>query len=182
MKQITNPPADIMAVHAEPNGAFPNNPALPVLIYRGALRDTSPGAVQRLLQENGWTGSWRDGVYSFHHFHSNAHEVLACCAGSARVCFGGPDGPVVEVNAGDVVIQPAGTGHKNEGSSDDLLVVGAYPEGQADYDLMRGDPGEMEAAAALIAGVALPSADPIYGPGGPLAEHWKDAGVGERTG
>ena len=166
----------------EPNGGFPNNPSLPLLLYRGALREPVPGEVEALLGENRWAGSWRNGVYGFDHFHSNAHEVLCCCAGSARVRFGGPGGPVIHVEAGDVAILPAGTGHGKEASSADFLVVGAYPLGQERYDMMRGDLAQAEQAAANIAAVPPPARDPIYGTGGPLLLHWAAPDAGARSG
>ena len=51
--------------------------------------------------------------------------VLAVVAGSARVALGGPNGQVVTVRSGDVLVLPAGTGHCNLGS-DGLRTVGAY--------------------------------------------------------
>jgi uncharacterized protein YjlB len=82
-----------------------------------------------------------DGIYPFQHFHSTAHEVLGIVAGSAVVVLGGPSGRRFQVHRGDVLVLPAGTGHCNAGSSDDLLVVGAYPNGMR-WDLRRGDPAE----------------------------------------
>lgn len=155
---------------------FPNNPKLPLLVYRRALAGIGPeaaGQVERRFVENGWVGTWRNGVFSYHHFHSNAHEVLGVCTGSARVQLGGPSGPIVAVEAGDVAILPAGTGHKCIEASEDFLVVGAYPAGQEDYDLLRGNPAEQEAAERRIAEVPLPQSDPVYGAKGPLLEHWK---------
>jgi uncharacterized protein YjlB len=51
-------------------------------------------------------------------------------------------------------------------------VVGAYPRGQEDYDLLRGDPAELEEAVANIERVELPAADPVHGENGPLVELW----------
>jgi uncharacterized protein YjlB len=123
------------------DGRIPNS-ALPVLVYHG-VETVSAGAAscEELFAGNGWGGSWRDGIFSFHHFHSTAHEVLGIAAGTANVVLGGPSGERFEIGAGDVLVLPAGTGHCNVGSSADLLVVGAYPRGQT-WDLRRGDPAE----------------------------------------
>lgn len=158
------------------SGGFPNNPRLPLLVYRGVIRSEGSAAetLEHQFRENGWEGSWRNGVFDYHHFHSNAHEVLGVAEGSAQLQFGGPEGPVVELHWGDVAILPAGTGHKKVEASADFLIVGAYPAGQTDYDLLRGDPEERRAAEQRIAGVLLPMTDPIYGTDGPLREHWGD--------
>jgi uncharacterized protein YjlB len=73
-----------------------------------------------------------------------------------------------------VIVLPAGTGHCNAGSSDDLLVVGAYPNGM-DWDLCRGDPAERGQMLANIARVPLPDRDPVRGENGPLVELWRNA-------
>jgi uncharacterized protein YjlB len=112
-----------------------------------------------------------DGIYSFHHFHSTAHEVLGIVAGFASVILGGPSGRRFEVGQGDVLVLPAGTGHCNIGSSGDLLVVGAYPNGMG-WDLRRGDPAEREEVLANIEAVPLPEADPVEGSDGLLGEIW----------
>jgi uncharacterized protein YjlB len=154
---------------------FPNNPQLPLLVYRGAVQSRGAEAaseLERLFAENCWGGAWRDGIFSYHHFHSNAHEVLGICAGSAEVQFGGPQGPILSIEAGDVAILPAGAGHKRIASSGDLLVVGAYPAGQEGYDLLRGDKEERIPAEERIAATPLPGADPVYGKDGPLLDHW----------
>ena len=62
------------------------------------------------------------------------------CTGRGRVQFGGSSGPIVVVEAGDVAIRPAGTGHKCVEASPDFLVVAAYPAGLEDYEsLWAGD-------------------------------------------
>ena len=77
--------------------------------------------------ENDWTNSWRDGVYSFPHYHSTSHEVLGVYSGAATLRLGGGHGKNVKVHAGDVIVIPAGVAHQNIGASDDFGVVGAYP-------------------------------------------------------
>jgi uncharacterized protein YjlB len=114
--------------HLPDQGGIPNS-RLPVLVYHDvdAARDASE--CEELFARNGWLGAWVDGIYSFHHFHSTTHEVLGIVAGSASVILGGPSGRRFDVERGDVLVLPAGTGHCNAGSSSDLLVVGAYPNG-----------------------------------------------------
>jgi uncharacterized protein YjlB len=146
---------------------------LPVLVYRG-VDEVAEGAAacERLFTVNGWGGTWRDGVFDFHHFHSTSHEVLGVVAGSAVLALGGPQGEDVEVAAGDVLVLPAGTGHKRVVAQAGFQVVGAYPPGQEDYDLRRGDPSELEEALATIARVAAPESDPVHGGSGALLEAW----------
>jgi uncharacterized protein YjlB len=154
----------------KPDGAIPNS-ALPVLIYHRLELAGDPASAEAGFADNGWWGSWRDGIYPFHHFHSIAHEVLAIVAGRASVALGGPHGETIAVERGDVLVLPAGTGHCNQGASDDLLVVGAYPEGM-EWDLRRGEPDELDQVVANVAAVPLPGSDPVHGPGGPLTELW----------
>ncbi len=156
----------------EDDGTIPNS-RLTLLLYRDAL-PREPAAIERHFAANGWSNSWRDGIYGFHHFHSIAHEVLGVASGEAKVTFGGEAGETLLLTAGDVVVIPAGVGHCNRGASPDFLVVGAYPGG-ADWDLARGEPARHDAVRANIGGVALPAADPVRGPDGPLLRLWQEA-------
>lgn len=156
------------------DGTFPNS-VLPLLLYRDAIAAERPdpaAAFERRFGENRWGALWRNGIYSFHHFHSTAHEVLGIARGTARVQFGGDSGVTVDVGPGDVVVIPAGVAHKNLGSSGDLLVVGGYPRGQ-DWDMNRGRSGERPMVDENIAAVPLPQTDPVEGETGPLIEAWK---------
>ena len=78
-----------------------------------------------------------------------------------------------EAKAGDVIVLPAGTGHRRISASDDLLVVGAYPSSAGRYDEPR--PGELDHRTAIrrIARVARPARDPVYGRDGPLKKAWR---------
>jgi uncharacterized protein YjlB len=144
-----------------------NHPRWPLLVYPGALDNPSPERFEALFTRNRWPAAWRDGVFPFHHFHSNSHEVLGVYSGEVTVQFGFEGGIAVTARPGDVIVLPAGTGHKKLSSRGSLGVVGAYPEG-SDPDTCRSGFNEK-----TVLKVPLPAADPVHGPGGPLFEHWK---------
>jgi uncharacterized protein YjlB len=115
---------------------------------------------------------WRNGIYPFTHYHSRIHEALGVARGRARVRFGGKTGEELEIEAGDVAVLPAGTGHQRLSASADLLVVGAYPP-QGTYDLCRATPSEHARAVTTIPLVPLPVTDPLHGADGPLIALWR---------
>ncbi len=143
-------------------GDIPNNPRLPVLLHRGAVPAGDPAAAEALFGRHGWPPAWRNGIYDYHHYHPNAHEALAIARGHVRVRLGGETGVTLDLSAGDVVVLPAGTGHRNLGQSADLLVVGAYPP-NAEPEEFRGRPGEREQALRSIAETPDPPSDPVTG-------------------
>lgn len=159
-------------------GAIPNNPRLPVLVYRQASPPATrdPEALARWFETawplHGWTATWRWGVYDFPHYHSTAHEALGVYRGRATLRLGDRTGATLVVEPGDLVVLPAGTAHQNLGSSADFHVVGGYPTGQT-ADLLRGAPDERPAADERIARVPLPHSDPLFGQAGPLGTAWK---------
>ena len=153
------------------DGVFPNS-RLPLLIYRLAVSNPGPEAMERCFAAGDWPPAWRSGIFPFDHYHSTAHECLGIAAGAARLLLGGPQGREFAVTAGDVIIIPAGVAHRRLSSSPDFLVVGAYPPGQ-DWDLLRGAPGERPKADENIRNVPLPKTDPVEGKEGALIGVWR---------
>jgi uncharacterized protein YjlB len=164
-----------LALRFRDDGIIPNHPKWPLIIYRGAVRLPStfdPAAIfEDLFKNNGWRGSWRNGIYDYVHYHSQIHEVLGVARGSGQVQFGGNNGRTLRLKAGDVAILPAGTGHRNLGASEDFLVVGAYPP-TGTYDLCTRSE-DHAAAVKRIPKVARPRKDPVFAAKGPLLAAWK---------
>ncbi|MCF0069018.1 cupin [Dyadobacter sp. CY261] len=156
------------------DGSIPNN-KFPLLVYHDAFQVTGrEGAewLEKRFAENSWTNSWRNGVFSYHHYHSITHEVLGVYAGNAVLHMGGEHGEKLQVVAGDVLVIPAGVGHRKLEASSDFAVVGAYPDGR-DYDILRGEPGDRPRALENISKVPIPRLDPIWGADKGLSEIWK---------
>ncbi len=173
-------PANIFSAMTTPlefrfkdDGKIPNS-KYPLLVYKNAFSQRgSEGAewLEAQFASQNWTNSWRNGVFDFHHYHSITHEVLGIYSGKALLHLGGESGEKVEVEAGDIIIIPAGVGHKNLGS-ENLGVVGAYPDGKM-WDMKRGKPGERPEADENIAAVPLPTTDPFAGKDEGLRKLWK---------
>jgi uncharacterized protein YjlB len=154
-----------------------NNDKFPVLLYKGVLKLPllfAGAAVRRLFRKNGWTNNWKDGIYTYHHYHSNTHEALAAISGSTTLELGGEKGALITFEKGDVVIIPAGVAHRNLGKEQDIICIGGYPEGK-DYDMNYGCSAERPVADRKIASIPLPETDPVYGPGKGLVGIWKMA-------
>lgn len=161
------------------DGAVPNS-ILPLLIHRAAIDAADPdpaSRLERLFAGHDWTRCWRNGIFDYHHYHSTAHEVLGIATGGAVVRFGGAQGRDVALAAGDVVVLPAGLGHRRVRQDDDLLVVGAYAQGRS-CDIVRAEPGRIAEARRRIAAVPLPDADPVEGSAGALVRLWSAAVTG----
>lgn len=155
------------------NNTFPNNPELPVLLYKNVFGSTvTPEFIEQIFSKNNWKGSWRNGIYDFQHYHSTAHEALGVYAGWAEVQLGGPGNKTVRIEKGDLVVLPAGTAHKRIDSGDEFAVVGAYPDGQK-WDMNYGNNNEKAAAKRNISRVKLPKFDPVFGESGLMLNYWK---------
>ncbi len=174
MASVANRTVDVVVYPLLDDGVIPNNAHLPLLVYPQAVTPVpvDPALTfESLFRANGWTGTWRNGVYPVHHYHAEAHEVLGVASGEVTVLFGGEDGVTLTATAGDIVVVPAGVGHKRVAMAGDLCVVGAYPPGQRP-DMRRDDPDDRAYGLEAIPNVPLPPADPVYGEKGPLSIHW----------
>ena len=100
------------------------------------------------------------------------HEAMGVARGRAKVRFGGKTGRELELEAGDVAILPAGTGHQCLKASRDFMVVGAYPP-DGEYDLCRARKAARKNALDTIPQVPLPKKDPAFGTKGPLKRLWR---------
>jgi uncharacterized protein YjlB len=162
--------------HFADDGLTPNHPAWPLIHCRAAVKFDDafdPAAIfETLFESHSWRDGWRDGIYDFLHYHSHTHEVLGIARGTAKVLFGGAKGCNILLKAGDVIVQPAGTGHQRISASNDLLVVGAYPAGSA-YDECHSTKADHDRALRPIAKTKAPRTDPVYGAKGPLKALWR---------
>lgn len=164
----------------EDDGQFPNCSIqkLPLLIYKSAFESTSNPSqlanhIESVFEKNGFPPQWRFGLYDYPHYHSTSHEILGVFQGSACVRFGGAKQGVEEnVNAGDVIVIPAGLAHESVHAKGGFHMVGAYPRG-CNWDMNYGKgQEEKEKAEANINKVAPLASDPVYGDKGPIHDHW----------
>lgn len=170
----TNP--QIRTFEIKPNRFYPNS-KLPVLVYKKVLNlpralQDKVTTIQKIFQRNGWQNTWQNGIYDFHHYHSNTHECLAICKGTGIIILGGENGKRVKVAEGDAVVLPAGVSHKGGKHSPDFLCVGAYPQ-KINYDMLTGTEEEYKNAVVNIQKVPIPKSDPLFGKEGFLHAFWK---------
>ncbi len=158
------------------NGIFPNN-ILPVLYYPGGLELPllfSAMHVKKIFEKNDWGNNWRNGIYTYHHYHSITHEVMAIITGKTRLLLGGDNGLELTVQKGDILVIPAGVAHKNLWNEKDVIAIGGYPGGK-NYDMNYGNPGERPAADNNIKKLPIPFTDPLFGNANGLPKIWKTA-------
>ncbi|WP_129140811.1 cupin domain-containing protein [Modicisalibacter coralii] len=164
--------------HFQDDGKIPNS-RLATLAFRARFgaqpqelnRERLAAAFGERFTAYGWRPSWRGGVFDYHHYHSTAHEAFGVLSGWGRLRLGGEAGRDVELYRGDVLVLPAGTGHCHLASSEDFLLLAAYPEDQPTLDLIGADPARHDEALARIAEVSQPAHDPL---GGEMARWWSE--------
>src|SRR5581483_10287681 len=105
MPKAMPPPAPVTYKFTD-DGYIPNNPSLPLVLYRGVVDltgwATPEAAIEKTFGENGWGGMWRNGIYPYAHYHSMIHEAMGVARGRATVRFGGANGAEIEIEPGDV--------------------------------------------------------------------------------
>lgn len=168
--KINNKPKIIHKIIKAQNN-FPNNQNLPLLVYKQALLiNSSVAEVKKFLRHNGWHNIWVDGMYPYHHYHSNTHEALIIFSGQCLVQVGGPKGIKLPITTGDVIIFPAGVSHKKIEASKDFKSIGCYPF-RIDYNM---NIGIIKGHVEDIKKVKLPKTDPIFGKKGPILSYWRE--------
>lgn len=164
---------DVIQIRCCPTAGIPNHPTLPALFYAQAVARGAQGRdVKILYEQNGWTRTWVYTLFDFQHYHYAAHEVLTVITGSGVLELGGDQGPQQPMSEGDVVILPAGYGHKLLEADRGFTVVGGYPAGQDDTGFNHAGDDAARRAKASIAATPLPLSDPIFGAQGPLLDLW----------
>ncbi|KAH8426205.1 cupin domain-containing protein [Aspergillus melleus] len=144
----------------------------PLMIYHQAFNASSSDLAARFEEVGEVMPQWVYSMYRQTHYHSTTHEVLGVVDGRARLCFGGernPDRFEPTVEKGDLIIVPAGVGHRlleDIGNGREFTMVGAYPRGK-EWDMCYGQPGE-EDKARNIQALDWFQRDPLFGSDGPV--------------
>lgn len=127
---------EVRQYYLPPTDRIPNSPR-PLLHYKNVLpvrphsKHCDPADVWAMFTSNKWEVHWifRYSHTQQSHYHSNAHECMAVLSGTANIRFGVADtssdmeknthgsdwekgGVLLEAEAGDVFIIPAGVAHK----------------------------------------------------------------------
>lgn len=148
-----------------PEGRLPNS-RFPLLIHRNAVPGGGQDAVRQRFIEHGWLNIWfYPGIYEYSHFHSTTHECLGCASGWMDIVIFGKEGEKVRLSAGDILVMPAGVSHEMVGHSDDVMMVGGYPDGR-DWDNIQEEflsEEDYRAAAKRIMMLPIPARDPATG-------------------
>ena len=85
MSAIDTTSSNLQTLLFDDDGATPNS-RFPVLLYRFQLdpAEDNASAFEALFSAHQWAPLWRAGIFDYHHFHPNAHEVLGVARGMPR--------------------------------------------------------------------------------------------------
>ncbi|HEX4372254.1 MAG TPA: cupin domain-containing protein [Puia sp.] len=166
---------DPQKIYCADDGVFLNS-VFPALLYSNVLNlpFLFPGNfIKNIFELNKWSNAWKAGMFTYHHYHSNTHEVLGVYSGKTKIVLGGESGNMIEIKKGDVLIIPAGMAHKNLGSENQVGIIGAYPDGK-NYDIKYGRKDERQEAEINIQNVPMPETDPVWGAFLGLVKIWSN--------
>ena len=153
------------------DGSIPNNQKCPVILYPEALKESPEKSNSVLIKTIGRKAGQMVSLTTI--ITTAIHMKFLVLSMDLRFLqLGGEQGTKVEMHQGDVVVLPAGTGHKRIQASSDFKIAGAYPDGM-EHDLKKGNPDERPDVLENIQSVPLPDQDPVYGEQGPLLRLWK---------
>lgn len=129
----------VYRLYMQDDGTFPNNPDYPLILVPKTSHHTTESARASIINA-GWTQPWAWGIFPYHHYHSNAWELLLCVQGMAHVQLGGNQGPTTTIRKGDLLLIPPGFAHKQLEALDDFTLLGSYPPDSPPVDVLRGVP------------------------------------------
>ena len=156
---------DIYRLYTKDDGTFPNNEDYPTIIYKSAFHGTESDGRKQIIASNKckWTSPWLWGIFTYHHYHTKAWELLLCVGGSATIQIGGSLGPATSISQGDLILIPPGVAHKQLDEKNDFALLGSYPSGgkfDASIDTLRGKPSTEDRERIKMSHV--PECDPIF--------------------
>jgi uncharacterized protein YjlB len=163
--KIASPPSspslDILHIFMKDDGTFPNNEQYPTLIYKNSFHGNEADGRRLIVSKNEWTEPWVWGIFSYHHYHTKAWELLLCIRGSASIQLGGDAGPTVKIDKGDLVLIPPGVAHKQLKEEGGFSLLGSYPTvGYDGIDTCTSTPTDEE--RKRIQECYVPKTDPIF--------------------
>ena len=148
---------------------------LSVVLYEDVFcpsLDDLTSSFAELFSTNQWQNIWVDGVFSYDHYHVKAYEVLGCARGWIKLQLGGEGGKEILMRKNQAVLLPKGISHKRLTASEDLIIVGAYPQGEHP-DLNTVEQKNYEKHRSYFKEAPLPSTDPITATKNPSINTWE---------
>lgn len=176
---------DVQTFKFQDDGTIPNNPTLPVLLYRNAFSGVGRDirhVIYYHVKNSDWNfrkregslGKWFGQIPDYPQYHSNTHEFLVVVRSYGTVRIGGEEGVDLELSTGDALVLPSGTGHRQVEADESFELMAAYP-GRDNFDVKTGEPDERPEVLEKIRSVGVPATDPICGEDGPLPRIWSAA-------
>lgn len=162
------------AYTSKPEGRIPNS-RFPLLVHRQGIPGGGVDKIKDTFKKNGWGNNWEyPGIYTYGHFHSTSHECLGCASGWMEFRLSVEGWTELKIEAGDVIVMPAGVSHQMIGHSEDIMMCGGYDGGRDWDNIQEQFLGEemFRQAAKRIMMLPIPPKDPVTGKS---MTEWHDA-------